>query len=247
MDFVEKDEDAGLEIEVKVKEVVGDSKEVQGFKQFVEKKQLLFNTVSMRTPSCSLIVVDNFYQNAMNTRKFILSQEFLVKGNFPGKRTISYATQTIKDQIEKYVSPFAGKITNFPCPKADNSDADKIYNGSFQYTTSRDRSWIHTDSWNNWAGVIFLTPDAPLSSGTAFYKFYDGSMTINDSSLLQSNDETNNSSQDLTKWELADTVGNVFNRLVLFNSKRFHMSMDYFGDSKENGRLFQVFFFTTEY
>ena len=29
-----------------------------------------------------------------------------------------------------------------------------------------DRSWIHTDSWNNWAAVLYLTPDAPESSGT---------------------------------------------------------------------------------
>jgi hypothetical protein len=33
---------------------------------------------------------------------------------------------------------------------------------------------------------------------------------------------------------------------LFFNSNRFHMSMDYFGDTKENGRLFQVFFFSTE-
>ena len=245
MEFVEKKMEE-KEIEEKEKAETADSKEVQGFKQFVLKKQLLFDTCSQRAPSCSLIVIDNFYRNATNTRNFILGQDFSVKGNFPGKRTISYATNSIKDQFEKYVSPFAGKITNFPCPKADNSDADKIYNGSFQYTTSRDRSWIHTDSWNNWAGVLFLTPDAPMSSGTAFYRFCDGSMTTEDGKIMENSEETNKFSQDLTKWELADTVGNVFNRLVLFNSKRFHMSMDYFGDTKETGRLFQVFFFTTE-
>jgi len=32
-----------------------------------------------------------------------------------------------------------------------------------------------------------------------------------------------------------DTVGI---RLVLFNAHRYHMSMDYFGDTKENGRRF---------
>ena len=53
-------------------------------------------------------------------------------------------------------------------------------------------------------------------------------------------------SQDYTKWELVDKVGNVFNRLVLFNSKQYHASMDYFGANKENGRLYQVFFFSTE-
>jgi len=58
--------------------------------------------------------------------------------------------------------------------------------------------------------------------------------------------ELDRDSQDMTKWDLVDSIGNVYNRLVLFNSMRYHMSMDYFGDNKENGRLFQVFFFSTE-
>ncbi len=64
--------------------------------------------------------------------------------------------------------------------------------------------------------------------------------------ILDNKLEIDNCSQDLTKWTKIDTIGNIFNRLVLFNSNNFHMSMDYFGDSKENGRLFQVFFFSTE-
>jgi hypothetical protein len=64
--------------------------------------------------------------------------------------------------------------------------------------------------------------------------------------ILDNKSDTDKFSQDMTKWQLVDKVGNVFNRLILFNSNRFHMSMDYFGDSKENGRLFQVFFFSTE-
>ena len=67
-----------------------------------------------------------------------------------------------------------------------------------------------------------------------------------DIDLLDNQSEIDKYSQDLTKWDLVDRVGNVFNRLILFDSRRFHMSMDYFGDSKENGRLFQVFFFSTE-
>ena len=44
-------------------------------------------------PSCGLIVIDNFYNNPLETRNYILTQEFSVKGNFPGQRTISYATE----------------------------------------------------------------------------------------------------------------------------------------------------------
>jgi hypothetical protein len=198
-----------------------------------------------RGPTCGLIIVDNFYNNAMDTRNYILTQDFSVKGNFPGQRTISYANEHLKEMIQKYIEPFGGKITNFPCPKPDNSDASEIYNGAFQYTTSRDRSWIHTDKWNNWAGVLFMTPNAPLSTGTAFYRFKDGATCEEDGKILDNKEEVDRFSQDLTKWELVDSVGNVFNRLVLFNAHRYHMSMDYFGDTKENGRLFQTFFFST--
>ena len=211
-----------------------------------DSQKIEFDVLLQRGPTCGLIVVDNFYNNAMNTRKYILTQDFSVKGNFPGKRTISYANSHLQEVIQKYIEPFCGKITNFPCPKSDNSNASEIYNGSFQYTTSRDRSWIHTDKYNNWAGVLFLTPNAPLSSGTAFYRFKDGAMCQEHGDFLQNQDNVNKYNQDLTKWELVDSVGNVFNRLVLFNANRYHMSMDYFGDTKENGRLFQVFFFSTE-
>lgn len=210
------------------------------------RRELLKASYVKRGPSCGLIVIDNFYNNALETRNFILSQPFTVKGNYPGQRTVSYATEHLKTAIQNYIAPFAGKITEFPMPTGDKSDAKDIYNGAFQYTTSRDRSWVHVDAWNNWAGVVFMTPDAPLSAGTAFYRFHDGTLTEDDNKLLNNKKETDASSQDLTKWDLVDRVGNVFNRLILFDSHRYHMSMDYFGDCKENARLFQVFFFSTE-
>ena len=204
----------------------------------------LFNHILKREPSCGLIIVDNFYHNPMETRNYILKQEFSVRGNYPGQRSKSYANDHLKEIIQRYVEPFGGKITEFPIPMDD--DSIDVYNGAFQYTTSIDRSWVHTDSWNNWAGIVFLTPDAPLSSGTGFYRFKDGAMCEEDGKILNNKVAVDRCSQDLTKWEIVDRVGNVFNRLVLFNSKRYHMSQDYFGDTKENGRLFQVFFFSTE-
>jgi hypothetical protein len=254
MDFIEKIIDKNIICDTDDVDIVSTNKNVEEKNEIInissssdnKKPRVDLSVILKRPPSCGLIIVDNFYNNAMDTRKYILTQEFSVKGNFPGQRTVSYANEHLKEIIQKYVEPFAGKITEFPCPKPDNSDADKIYNGAFQYTTSREHSWIHTDKWNNWAGVLFLTPDAPLSGGTAFYRFKDGAMCEDDCKFLKNQKEIDRFSQDLTKWDLVDRVGNVFNRLVLFNANRFHMSCDYFGDTKENGRLFQVFFFSTE-
>ena len=218
-------------------------------KKSIEKRQKYKNfdeNLKIRPPICGLIVIDNFYANSIETREYILTQEFKVRGNYPGQRTHSFANQHLKDIIQEYVLPYGGKITDFPMPNETNKDNNNIYNGSFQYTTSRDRYWVHIDGFNNWAGVLFMTPDAPLSGGTAFYKFYDGTSCKQDVEILDNKTETDKFSQDMTKWQIVDNVGNVFNRLVLFNSNRFHMSQDYFGDSKENGRLFQVFFFSTE-
>ena len=79
-----------------------------------EEPSVVFNLKqSFKPVKGSLIIVDNFYNNADDVRSYILNQEFSVKGNYPGQRTISYATEYLKDIIQKYVEPFAGKITEF--------------------------------------------------------------------------------------------------------------------------------------
>ena len=211
---------------------------VPDFKLCVKKD--VINT-STTPPSPILFIIDNFYINPMETRRHILQQEFKIRGNYPGQRTISYATQEICNMIQKWIYPFGGKITHFPMEKNDSN-----YNGAFQYTTSKDRSWVHVDSWNNWAGVLYLTPNAPVNSGTGLYRFKDGTRFDHEQKIRGNVDEINKYTQDVTQWELVDKVGNIFNRLVIFNSNSFHMSMDYFGHNKETGRLFQVFFFSTE-
>ena len=207
---------------------------------------MLTENISKRAPSCGLIIIDNFYNNAMETRNFVLTQEFKVRGNYPGQRTRSFANNELKDIIQEYITPFGGKIIEFPMPDETNKDDNNIYNGAFQYTTCRDRSWIHVDGFNNWAGVLYMTPDAPVSAGTGFYKYKDGTTYESDMKILDNKAEIDAFCQDMTRWEQVDKVGNLFNSLILFNSKRFHMSLDYFGNSKGNGRLFQVFFFSTE-
>jgi hypothetical protein len=197
------------------------------------------NFIKNKCIYCNLMIIDNFYTNAMETRKYVLTQDFKVRGNYPGQRTESHANEHLKTMIEGYISHFAGKITKWPTEK-------EAYNGAFQYTTSRDRTWIHNDGWNNWAGVLYLTPNAPVSSGTGIFRFKDGTRTVDEADARGNKQVLDDNSQDYTKWEMVDQVGNIFNRLVLFNSKQYHASLDYFGTGKEDGRLFQVFFFSTE-
>lgn len=190
----------------------------------------------------SLIILDGFYNDPIDVRNMALNMEYEVTGNFPGARTKPVFNQSVYDIIQKAVQPFAGKITWWP------KDG---YTGSFQYTTSRNRSWIHADQTTNWAGVLYLTPDAPLSGGTGLFRHkptgLDQAPRKEDGSYdLELLAEINKDSQDMTKWELSDFVGNKFNRLVLYRGDLFHTSLDYFGQDINDGRLFQTFFFNTE-
>jgi len=187
------------------------------------------------------LIIDDFYDNPHEVRDFALNQDFDVDGNYPGHRTVSFLDDDIKSTLQSLLNPFAGEITSW------GGD----YSGSFQYTTAEDRSWIHSDSTTGWAAVLYLTPDAPLSSGTGTFKHKQTGLCGWDGNV-HTEEETEkaphmNEASDYTKWELVDQLGNKFNRLVMYRSDTYHVSLDYFGKDKYDGRLFQVFFFTTEY
>ena len=48
-------------------------------------------------------------------------------------------------------------------------------------------------------------------------------------------------------YRLIDFKRNKYNRIVLYRGNLYHASLDYFGNNYQNGRLFQTFFFNTEY
>ena len=97
----------------------------------------------------------------------------------------------------------------------------------------------------HWAAVVYLTPDVPLSGGTGLYRHKSTGLHewVDDEKTM---DIIWSECNDYTKWDLVDTIGNVFNRMILYRGTMFHASLDYFGQDKYDGRLFQTFFFDTE-
>jgi len=205
-------------------------------------------------------VVDNFHPKPYELREFALKQDFNVDGNYPGHRTrsflkdsdypiglVPFATgpdyiSTMQQKIADIVRPFAGEITWW---------GDEEYTGAFQYTTAKDKSWIHVDHITSWAAVLYLTPNAPITAGTGLFRhkltgwttepyFDNGNVNENLKDLIYED------AHDMTKWEIHTMVGNVFNRLVLYKANQWHQSLDYFGKDIHDGRLFMTFFFNTE-
>ena len=183
----------------------------------------------MRT---NILVVDDFYTDPDSVRSFALQQEFGVQGNFPGLRTASFLTPDVQETIQSVILNVAGEVIDW-------NSADGL-TGSFELATAANRSWIHTDHFNTWAGVLYLTPDPPHTAGTGLFRHRATGATMSHQLPEYEN-------QDMTKWDLVDNIGNKYNRLAMYRSDLFHTSLDYFGHDLHTGRLFQLFFLTTQF
>lgn len=182
----------------------------------------------------NVIITDDFYGDPDSVRNFALAQPFDVTGNYPGGRTKSFLNADLKEAMQTIVWNSGGEITNWY-----NVDG---MTGSFQLTTAEDRSWIHTDHFNKWAAVCYLTPDAPVTSGTGLFMYKKNSART----VEEMNGEEYDA-QDMTKWIMYDRIANKYNRLVMYRGNLFHSSLDYFGSTPQDSRLFQVFFFDTQF
>lgn len=177
-----------------------------------------------------IFVVDNFYTDPHAVREFALSTEYKSDVDwYKGNRSVQkFLTPEMKEAFEN--------IMGIEIREWETHGM----NGSFQYCTPQDLLVYHYDS-QTWAGMIYLTPDAPYDCGTSLY----ASKTTKARHL---DDDPANISfaggfYDSTKFDLVDSIGNVFNRLVLFDARCFHSASKYFGKTIQDSRLFHLFFF----
>lgn len=188
-----------------------------------------------------LIVVDNFYNDPDFVREWAIREIKFSPSNYhKGERATSrFSIIGMKEKLEEIIGR---PIYNW------NHDA--YANGIFQFCTADQPIVYHVDN-QTYAGMVFLTPDAPPSTGTAFYrskvtgdyKFDDQKRsTVNYVRAFQGKNAEMNF-YDGTHFEKIDEVGNVYNRLVLFDAKNIHAATQYFGDAIDNARFFHMFFF----
>jgi len=177
-----------------------------------------------------IFVVDNFYSDPYAVRELALQQEFIEDLRYyKGKRTNEkFLVPGTKKAFEKIIGQ---KITIWD---------EYGMNGIFQICNAQDPLVYHTDL-QQWAGMVYLTPNAPFESGTSLFAHRE--TKVRHSSDPKINECFSGGFYDKTKFELVDSVGNVFNRLVIFNGKCIHAPSQYFGQGLEDSRLFHMFFF----
>lgn len=179
------------------------------------------------------IVVDNFYEDPYAVRKFALEQEYFDDDGYIGRRTRKqFLTDELKTQFEFLLNK---KITKWE---------EYGMNGRFQHNWAGEKLVYHCDE-QRYAAIIYLTPDAPFETGTSTWAHKATRIHHNSHPGIMScfNQRT---FVDRTPYEMVDTFGNVFNRLVIFDGGCIHSATEYFGDCLENCRLWHMFFFDAE-
>lgn len=191
-----------------------------------------------------LIVVDNFYANPDAVRDYALQQEFKANEKYhKGSRTEKqYIPSWIKAEFSKLLNK---EVTEFVGAT-----------GVFQYCVAKDNVVYHYDT-QQYAAMVYLSPDAPLATGTRTLRskitgLY-AAATDEDAKRLGRSKENldflsfnGNNFYDRHNFEIVDSVANIYNRLVIFNAQALHAATSYFGDTKENARLFHLYFFNVK-
>ena len=195
-------------------------------------------------------VVDNFYDNPDAMRKFALAQKYKFRHEetgidyvYPGCRTkdLYELDNALQAQVLKKI------ISVFHIPEHDYMRW--AISSSFQVVGAAYGSGIiHTDTNTIFAGVLYLSPNAPLDAGTSLYRKNANFDQVKYKLAQDANNIRFDSGElimDTTYHNMFDEVvriNNVYNTLILFEGDIFHAANNFFGTSLQDSRLAQVFF-----
>ena len=180
-----------------------------------------------------VFIVENFYTDPYAVREFAMNQDFDDNPDhygYVGRRTRKqFFPPGLKERFEEIIGE---PITRWE---------EYGMNGRFQWNTAGQPLVYHCDE-QKWAGLIYLTPDAPYQAGTRLLANKKNRVRHNkDPKIMEA--FTQETFLDGTPFETVDHVGNVFNRLVIYKGGMIHAASEYFGWNIENARLWHMFFF----
>lgn len=191
-----------------------------------------------------LVVVENFYNEPDMIRDFAINHlSYQPSGYHKGQRSTQ---RFILDGTKEIFEEILGRrIYNWFEPA--------YANGVFQFCTKEDPIVYHVDT-QMYAAIVFLSPDAPLNSGTATYKskltratrFENNEMDSESFRTTFSGGGNELNFYDNSTFEIVDKVSNVYNRLVMWDAKTIHAATEYYGTDINNSRFFHLFFFDVE-
>lgn len=195
-------------------------------------------------------VVENFYENPDAVRTFALSQKYQFRHQITGAKYVFPGCRT-KD-LSIINKPMFQKVSEKIISLFHNAEHDYMQweiTTSFQSVSSEyGQGIIHTDHNTVFAAVLYLTPDAPLDSGTSLFKpnakfdeeKYEWCLKENDKRFDEGKIIMDTSYHDM--FDEIVRVNNVYNTLILYEGRHYHAANQFFGNTLKDSRLAQVFF-----
>jgi len=181
----------------------------------------------------TLVIVDDFLPDPSGVRALALQQSFLKMGS-AGKRSAARFHHMVDPAV--FETALHRRITDWE---------EQPINGRFQVCTAEDPIVYHSDDQSH-AGVLFLTPGAPTESGLTLVRSRRTGARRPPQDEERVRTTFDGTLYDVTAWETVDKIGNVYNRLVLWDARLIHAASCYFGTKLEDARLFWMFFFNAE-
>jgi hypothetical protein len=195
-----------------------------------------------------VVIVDEFYADPDAVRAFALRSDFGSAGryNYPG-------WQSVKALQSGALQGAFERLLNRPI----EVDAERYTWGGFRIITEATGhlTKVHADQAVDWAALVYLTPDAPMTAGTGFFRHRATGLEAPPSDALarqlgyeDADDFELNVARrdmaDLDAWELVGEVGPVYNRLVLFRgAELYHAPLGGWGSTPATARMTHNFFF----
>lgn len=195
-----------------------------------------------------IIIVEDFYPNPDAVRDFALRTSFASAGryNYPGwQSNKALHNDALREAFERQLG------------EPIEVDTERFTWGGFRIITEETGALIkvHADVAVDWAAMVYLTPDAPMSAGTGFFRHretgFEGPPSDREARELGYEDAAEfelevarRDMADLDRWELVSSVAPVYNRLLLFRGREFyHAPLGGCGDSPDTARMTHNFFF----
>lgn len=196
-------------------------------------------------------IKDNALPNAAAIAERCLASKDWVLGHpyanqpWPGKRSRNALHPDELSIVEEWVRQQTGASLLWQDTTAASRLVD--HNSAQLVGETESRSMPHTDSKDcRYAGILYLTPQAPATAGTTFYRLRhpDGALGGNlcppqHASLREA---LGVPSLPPTAWKEDVSVPNVFNRLLVYRGDLVHAATSYFGSDHRSKRLTVVFF-----
>jgi len=205
--------------------------------------------------SKSVILIDNFYEDAMAKRKEALSFDFRIEGSYAGLNSVQRTN--LEEAIKKITSTLGTPLLEYHRCNT---------HGHYRLSKAFDipKHDIHADSqmtglpFPQWVGVCYLSLPEDCQGGTSFWRHNKTHLTkypTPEEQLKVSRmaDIPNiplkianyfiEEGRHRERWTEIRKIPMVFNRLVLFKADFFHTHSSTFGDKPENSRLIQAFCF----